>query len=199
MNHSEHDASILIVDDSAIVLESVGDFFREKGYLVDIAQTGNDARQKLHDKQYDVLILDIILPDISGVDFLNEQKEYLLNTYVFIITGYANLENTLAVFRLGAVDLIIKPIDINALYKKIKTILENQYDDKTSYTIRKQINNPNQDNVIIGRSKAIKAIIEKIGIIAPIKTNILIQGESGTGKELIAQAIHMQSERLPDF
>ena len=181
---------ILIIDDQTAILESLSMFFSEKGYHTSTAEYGKEGLSKIPSEQPDIIILDINLPDIDGIEVLKAIKSANNHIFVIMITAFNVMETTIKAMKYGAFDYIHKPIDINELdvciNKAIEAIkLKNNLslylnERKTQYKL----------DTIIGESKKIRQVFKLIGLTCNNMATVLIQGESGTGKNLIAKAIH---------
>ena len=181
---------ILIIDDQTAILESLSMFFSEKGYQVCTAEYGKDGIDKVKNEQPDIVILDIKLPDMNGIEVLKEIKTANEQLVVIMITAFSMMDTTIEAMKYGAFDYIHKPIKIKELDVCVSKAIE-AIELKSSLPIH--INEqPTQYKLdtIIGESKNIHQIFKLIGLTCNNKATVLIQGESGTGKNLIAKAIH---------
>lgn len=183
---------ILIIDDEQSQLESLEMFLNEKGYQVACATTGSEGLEKNTTFKPDIIILDIRLPDMDGLEVLHELKSKHNSRSVIIITAFHDMDITINAIKGGACEYIPKPIDIEELERAIDRALklENPYSNNAisldpSFTYEK--------GKIIGKCPAMKEIFKSIGILSENRVTILIEGETGTGKELIARAIHYHS------
>jgi len=186
---------ILIIDDQSAILESLSMHFKEIGYDVYTAEYGEEGIEKVRKIFPDIVILDVRLPDIHGLDVLKKIKSINYNIPVVMITAFHDMETTIEAMKHGAYDYVHKPIHIRELDATIEmvtrminirnTIPYDGSDQRTPYKL----------NSIIGESKQILQIFKMIGLTCNKNTTILIQGETGTGKELIAKAIHYNSTR----
>ena len=181
---------ILIVDDNVTLLESLKLYFLEKGYSVFTSTYGKSALENIKRNKPDIGIIDIRLPDISGLDVLKEGLNISPYTKFVTITAFQDMETTVKAIKLGAYEYIHKPIDINELNK----IVEKALSDSEDYQYVTVHEEEFKENTIIGKSKCMQEIFKLIGLLSEVKTNVLITGESGTGKELIAKAIHYHSK-----
>lgn len=188
---------ILIIDDQNAITESLYMFFVEKGYEVITAEYGREGVEKFESKTPDVVVLDIRLPDINGIDVLKQIKKINEKTFVIMITAFHDMQTTIEAMKYGAFDYIHKPINIKELDISIQKVAEAlkakskilNYDN-----VFKQ-KPPHNTNVIIGESKSMQEVFKLIGLSCNNNVTILIQGESGTGKELVAKAIHYNSQQ----
>src|SRR5271168_4180781 len=187
MNH------VLIVDDEAEIRESLESILREEDYLVTTAATAGEALELLRDAAYDVVLLDIWLPDRDGLDTLTEirQMESANVPEVVIISGHGTIESAVRATKLGAYDFMEKPLRHEKLMIMVKNALEARRLRQDNRELRQQL--PHAQ--IVGDSVPMKALRQQIGLMAPANGRVLIYGESGVGKELVAHAIHAQSLR----
>ncbi len=188
-------AKILVVDDEIIVRESMKNWLSEEGYFVEVAENADECFKKLGEMEYDIIFLDIKMPEVDGIEVLKRVKEVYPIVDVVMITAYASIDSAVQAMKLGAYDYLTKPFDpehLSVLVKKImsKRVLENE-NRKLKETIESTLKHVN----LVGESEAMKKIIKQIGEVAPTDASVLITGESGTGKEVVARAIHFASPR----
>jgi two-component system response regulator PilR (NtrC family) len=188
-------ANLLIVDDELGMRQFLTHLFQREGHVVRVAENGHDALAQLQQQAPDLIISDIRMPDMSGVDMLRSAKEMLPEVEVIMMTAFANVDTAREAFLLGAYDFVQKPFD-NDLLKEIVTralerislITENKVLIKGQRSLGKLSN-------IIGRSKRMQDLFQMIETVALVPSTVLVTGESGTGKELVARAIHDLSPR----
>jgi DNA-binding NtrC family response regulator len=186
---------ILIVDDEKVMQESCSRILVKEGYQVYIANSGEEAIEKFDREFCDLVLLDLKMPGMGGIETLRRLKEMEPGLTVLIMTGYPSIETAVRAIKLGAYDYITKPftpdalrIAVNRALERKSLIIENQH-------LRKQLQAKNEADIIIGQSEAMRNIYELVRRTAPTDSTVLITGESGTGKELIAKAIHSYSLR----
>ena len=184
--------SILIIDDEIGICESVKLILEYEGYEANYTTSGKDGLEKLNDKVYSALLLDIQMPEMNGFEVLEKVKSKFPFISVIIISAHGSLENAIKATKLGAFDFIEKPIDREKLVISIRNAVEKSTLLKENIEIKKSLLG---DEQILGKSKAIKDILQMIEKVAPLDTRVLISGENGTGKELVARAIHKRSLR----
>ena len=186
---------LLIVEDEDTLCESLRRVFLREQYEVDVARSAEAALDVLEEGHYSLIISDIILPGMNGIELLKLIKERIPDQLVVIMTAYASLETAVEALRAGAYDYVGKPI----IHEEIKQIVKNALNQKALKTenilLRKQLEREYDFSRIIGESPAIKKIINEVKKFADAKSNVLLLGETGTGKELIARAIHFNSKR----
>jgi two-component system response regulator AtoC len=184
---------ILIIDDEQSIRETLEMFLHEKGYAVVTSEDGVQGLEAVQRERPDIVILDIRLPGMGGLEVLQKIKEKGEDIYVIMITAYHAMETTIQAMKLGAYEYIHKPIDVDELEIAIDKVVNNQKLNTRLENLIMEISEDYKVNNIVGRSKAVQEIFKIIGLVSESKTTVLIQGESGTGKELIARAIHYNS------
>jgi two-component system response regulator AtoC len=191
---SKH-AVILVVDDEKSILEGFR-LFLTKEYEVLLASTGEEAIKHVKSKRPNVVLLDVILPDINGIDVLRKIKKIDEHIEVIMITGVNDLRTAIDALQLGAYDYCLKPFNVNEISVVIKKAIENQ-SMKKEITYRRLIETEQSINFnnIIGESIKMKQVYEIMEVMSKSDTTVLITGESGTGKELVAKAIHFNGTR----
>ena len=186
---------ILVVDDEISMREFLELMLSKEGYQITCAQNGRTAVAQIEKNAYDLILCDIRLGDISGLDVLRKAKAANPATIVIMISAYATAENAVEAMNEGAYDYLPKPFD----NKELKQTIVKALDLRTLSDEKKSIDNELKKNLhfglLVGNSPRMQHIYELIQQIAPTKTNVLITGESGTGKELIARSIHLKSDR----
>jgi len=189
------DYDILIVDDEERMRESLSMVLEKSGYSVRVASSGETAISQIKKKIPDIVLLDLFLPKISGIETLRRIRDINNHVTVIIITGYGNVKNAVLAMKLGAYDFITKPFNLEVLRVTIQKALENIKLKKEVERLRFEQEKKYKVNYIIGNSQKIKEIYKLIDRFALVDANVLIQGESGTGKELAAQNLHIRSKR----
>jgi two-component system response regulator PilR (NtrC family) len=189
-------ANILIVDDERSICELLEITFRKAGHRVEIATSGELGRRRLESKLFDIVISDIRMPDMSGVDLLAYVKEIAPSTVFLLITGVPTVETAIAAINAGADRYVVKDHElVDQLRRAVTQVDENlRLKNEAGYLRRELRRFTGYDN-IIGRSPKMRAIFDLISTVAPQSSRILITGESGTGKELVARAVHENSTR----
>ncbi|MGD0910247.1 MAG: sigma-54 dependent transcriptional regulator [Terracidiphilus sp.] len=185
---------ILVVDDETEIRSSLEEILREEGYGVATAATAAEAVVLLQDAPYDVVLLDIWLPDRDGLDVLADLRRQPLDTRpeVVIISGHGTIESAVKATKLGAYDFLEKPLSLERTLIVLKNAVEARRLRAENHEFKRQFN---VGSVLTGDSVPAKALRQQIKLMAPTNGRVLIYGESGTGKELIARAIHAESLR----
>jgi DNA-binding NtrC family response regulator len=184
--------SIFIIDDEKEICESIKIILEYEGYSVAYSTVATEGLSKLFENHYSAVLLDIQMPVMSGFEVLQKIKEKNSSLSVIIISAHGSIENAMKATRLGAFDFIEKPIDRDKLLLSVRNAVEQANLKKENIEIKKVLEGEGE---ILGKSKAIKNILELVEKVAPLDTRVLITGENGTGKELVARAIHKNSQR----
>ena len=186
---------ILVVDDERSMRELLAIVLRREGYEVLLAENGRTAIELLEREPVDLLISDIKMPDLSGVDVLRAAKRIDQDILGIMITAFASTETAVEAMRLGACDYLSKPFDIDLLKMKVREKIENRQLRQENVLLKRTLGLSHQFANIIGRSEAMLDVFKMIETVARTNSTILLTGESGTGKGLVAQAIHFHSLR----
>ena len=188
-------ARILVVDDERSMRELLAIVLRREGYDVLLADSGRTAIETLEREPVDLLISDIKMPDLTGVDVLRAAKRIDRDILGIMITAFASTETAVEAMRLGACDYLSKPFDVDLLKMKVREKIENRQLRQENVLLKRTLGMSHQFSNIIGRSEAMIAMFKLIETVARTNSTILLTGESGTGKGLVAQAIHFHSLR----
>lgn len=186
---------ILVVDDELIVRESLSNYLREDGYEAVAVETGEEALRKVENENWNILFVDLKMPDMDGLEVLREVKEAKADLPVIIITAYATIDSAVQAMKDGAYDYIVKPFDPEAIAMVVEKVVEHQNLVKENILLRERIEQEYKFEEIIGKSQPMQEVFELVKDVADSDASVLITGESGTGKELIARAIHANSSR----
>jgi DNA-binding NtrC family response regulator len=187
--------SILVIDDEAEIREGLELLLRTEGYQVTMADTGQSGLLRLGEKPYDLLLLDVSLPDRNGIELLKDIRRQDPHLPIVLITAYGSIEMARAAFKSGAMDYITKPWSNDELLAQVAQAVEShrlrEENVQLKRALKQRFNFPN----IIGKSEKMLTLFDLVAQVAPSRSTVLISGESGTGKELIAKAIHSASTR----
>ncbi len=186
---------ILVVDDEEIVVKSCLRILGDTDYEVEAAGSGSEALSKLEDNYYDVLILDIMMPKIDGLEVLQRVKESHPEIDVIMVTGLSEIETAVKSMKLGAFDYLPKPFDPDALKLVVDRAFESRKMRQENIHLKSEVSSKYRFENIIGSSPTMQNVYRLIAKCAPTNSTVLLRGESGTGKELIARAIHYNSLR----
>ena len=186
---------ILIVDDEAIICESLKEMLTLEGYAVDAVTNGAAALERLKDEHYRLILSDIQMPGLNGMELLKEIKGQRADALVILITGHGHIEGAVEAIKLGAYDYITKPIDDLRLKVTISRALE-QSKLRASYeNLKKRLKPWDLQDTLLFRDRKMEQLLELVHTIADTQATVLITGESGTGKSLLARYIHQHSSR----
>ena len=184
--------SILVVDDEESILQSVEGILSDEGFEVVRAMSGAEALERIEESIPDLVLLDIWMPGLDGIETLVKIKEHCPTLQVIMMSGHGNIETAVKATRLGAYDFIEKPLSLEKLLLAVNNALDyNRLEEEISLLRDAQRGRYR----ITGESKAITQLKEQIRIVAPTNAWVLISGENGTGKELVAHTIHRLSKR----
>ncbi len=188
---------IIVADDEESMRWVLSKALKKKGFSVDLARDGKEALSMISSNPYDLAVLDIKMPGLSGLELLDKVREMKSDLLVVIMTAEASMKNAIEAMKRGAYDYITKPFDLDVIDAIIEKI-EKAREMTTQVTmLKEELKDRYQlEKTIIGNSPAMRDVYKTIGKVAPSDVTVLIQGESGTGKELIAKAIHFNSKRL---
>jgi len=186
---------ILVVDDEDIIRESLSYILIKEKYDVDEAANGKIASEMLKEKSYDLVITDLEMPEMKGIELLEEIKKMNVQTNTIVITAYGSVDTAIAALRGGASDYILKPVEFDELLIKVKKLFEVRELHLENRILRKELQREYDSTNIIGKSPAIEQIFEMIKAVSDTDSTVLISGNSGTGKELVAKALHYNSKR----
>jgi DNA-binding NtrC family response regulator len=186
---------ILIVEDEPTLRESLKRVFLREAYEVETAAQAEAALHHFEDGAYDLIISDILLPGMDGIEFLQAVKSQAPDQIVIIMTAYASIETAVGALRAGAHDYILKPIIHDEIKRIVRIALNERSLRAENLLLKKQIGERYDFENILGQSPAIQALIDQVKKIADSRSNVLVLGETGTGKELFTRAIHFNSSR----
>jgi len=187
--------SILIVDDEEVLQDVLGALVREEGHEAIAARTGEEALALLEREEVDLVLLDLMLPGLSGMEVLRQAREQDPDLVVVVITAFSSIEGAIDAMKKGAFHYIPKPFKNEEVRLTIRKGLERRQLKAENRALKEQLHGRFGFDRIIGKSKPIQQVFDLIRLAAPSKSNILILGDSGTGKELVAKAIHHNSKR----
>ncbi len=186
---------VLIVEDDEITREILVSVLANRGFSCDQAMNGQQALEMMSALEYDVVVTDIAMPVMTGIELLEKSAEMDLRASFIIITAYASLETALEALRKGAYDYLLKPLNFEDVAIKVKKLLEHKELVLENQALRQEINAQYDFSNIIGKSPAIRKLFATIRKVADSDSHVLVSGNSGTGKELVAKAIHYNSPR----
>jgi DNA-binding NtrC family response regulator len=183
---------LLFIDDDARAGELFLRFCADRSLEVETFRDPAGALRRLAEKGADMVITDLSMPDMDGIELLRRVKDYDPDLPVVIVTGYSSVDNAIEALRLGATDFIKKPYDMDELLVLVERTLEGVRLRRENRLLRRQLKDEQLRYRMLGHSEAMQAVYALIDKVAGIRCNVIVQGESGTGKELVARAIHQQ-------
>jgi DNA-binding NtrC family response regulator len=188
-------ASLLIVDDENIVRDSLSKWFREDGFEIGVAENAAAALRQLQARQWDIILLDIKMPGMSGMELQQRIVELDPNATIIFITAHATIESAVQALKRGAFDYVTKPVDPDHLSHIVQNALKQRGLTSENVKLKESITEFFKAEDIVGDSPQMQKLFALIQTVASTDTTVMIRGESGTGKELIARAIHSNSKR----
>lgn len=192
---SQQITSILIVDDEVSLRQMLSILLKRQGYVIEQADNGLNALSMIKEKSFDLIISDIQMPKMTGIELLRSLREEDVNVPMIMVTAFSSTEEAVGAMKLGAYDYITKPFKNDEIRLVVKNALERKYLQSENQRLKQQLGERFSFKSLIGDSPAMKQLIALLERIAPSQANVLITGESGTGKELVAKALHLNSER----
>jgi len=185
-------ANILIIDDEKAIRKTLSEILSYEGYKIDEAGDGEEGLKKFGDKTYDVVLCDIKMPKLDGIEFLEKAREINSDVPIIMISGHGNIETAVEAVKKGAFDYISKPPDLNRLLITLRNALDKQSLVIETKVLKRKVGKAQE---MVGDSGPIKKIKDTIDKVAPTDARVLITGENGVGKELVARWIHEKSNR----
>ncbi|HMF12683.1 MAG TPA: response regulator, partial [Gemmataceae bacterium] len=175
---------VLVVDDEPIIRDTLSEFLTGEGCTVATSASGEEALELAAERQFDVALCDVQLPGMDGVEVLDRLRQISPETAVFLVTAYATVENAVEAFQRGAQDYLMKPILLDDVLVKIRRLQAFRELARENRWLRRELNRTCPTGPIVGRSAAIRRVLEMAAKVAATSSNVLLLGESGTGKEL---------------
>ena len=195
MKNTKKKVKLLVVDDEAIVRESLRDWLSDVGHQVLIAENGPQALEIIEEEKPGIVIADLVMPGMDGIDLLKKAKEISPNIEVIIITAYGSIPTAIAAMREGAYDYLEKPFCPERAELLVEKLVEHHRLAEENISLHQKLEERYRFENIIAKSAKMQQVIEVIKVVAKSNATVLITGDSGTGKELVARAIHSQSYR----
>jgi DNA-binding NtrC family response regulator len=187
--------SVLIIDDEVGIRESLQTLLELEGYDVETAANGEQGIARLGDRSFDLVLLDLALPDRNGIDLLAEIRAHAPQLSVIMITAYGTVENAVKAMQAGAANFVQKPWDNEKLLADVRGAVARHRAEEENVQLKRALKQRYNFENIVGKSEPMLKIFDLVAQVAPSRSTVLLQGESGTGKELIAKAIHLNSPR----
>ena len=195
MNNPKHTRQVLVVDDEPVVRNGISRALNNRGMVTRLAANGQEALELLNHDSFDLVLLDIRMPDMDGITVLKLIRAKHPETDVIMITGYPTIDSAVHCIKLGAIDYLVKPFRLDDLDATLRKMRPRHASAHKSVISSKGLKIDSDENLIIGQSPPMKSVFEKILKVANTDSTVLVTGESGTGKELVARAIHTNSSR----
>jgi len=186
---------IHVIDDEPVIHDVLAQLLTSEGYEVEISASGEEAMEKFPSQSFDVILLDLLMPGMDGIEVLRRIKKVDPLAPVIIITAYGSVESAISAMKIGALDYVQKPFKHDDLLLAIEKAVERKRLQDENIRLKDELRQRYGFANIIGKSQAMKSVFELVKAAAPTRSTILLQGESGTGKELVARAIHLNSNR----
>ncbi len=186
---------VLVIDDQQVICDGCCMVLTERGLTADACQTGRQGLEAALQGNYDVVLLDMKLRDMNGMEILETVRKQRPDVYVIVITGYSTVQSAIAAMKLGAFDYLAKPFSDDELILSVERAIEKKRLVEENMVLRKELRGRYGFSNIVGKNPKIIDVFERIRKVAPTDCTVLINGENGTGKELVARAIHVHSQR----
>jgi len=186
-------AAVLVCDDEPLIRDTLAEFLAQEGFTVEAVGSGEEAVQRASARFFDVVLCDVNLPGIDGIETLQRILTVNPETFVLLITAYGTVESAVEAFQRGAQDYLMKPILLDEVLGKIRRLLKLRDLHRENQWLRRELHQKQPADAVVGHSPAMARLYELARRVAPTKSTVLIQGESGTGKEVLARYIHQRS------
>jgi DNA-binding NtrC family response regulator len=187
--------SVLIIDDEAAIRESLETLLELEGYGVESASTGEEGLARIGERSFDLVLLDLALPDRNGLDLLADIHTQDPGLSIIMVTAYGTVENAVKAMQAGAANFVQKPWDNEKLLADVRAAVARHRAEEENVQLKRALKQRYNFENIVGKSEPMLKIFDLVAQVAPSRSTVLLQGESGTGKELIAKAIHLNSPR----
>jgi DNA-binding NtrC family response regulator len=181
---------LLVVDDEPVIRHTLAEFLEQESFIVDTAESGTHALQLADQHAYDLVLSDIQMPGMDGVEVLERLQQRNPETFVVLVTAYGTVETAVEAFKRGAQDYLLKPLRFDEVAAKVRNLLRFRELKRENQWLRRELHRPPDPGRVIGRSPGMQAVYATLAKVAKTRATVLILGESGTGKELIARELH---------
>jgi len=192
----ENTVSIMVVDDEEIVRESLTSWLEEDGYHVECAESGKRALERLPERNWDLMLVDLKMPGMDGIQLMDEVRKAVPDMLVIIMTAFATVDTAVKAMKKGAYDYFVKPFNPDDISLTIRKIVDHRKLVQENLFLRKELKKQYKLRDMISKNEKMLEIFDLARTVARSSSTVLIQGESGTGKELLARAIHDESPRM---
>lgn len=192
-------AKVLIVDDEKVIRESLELLLKDEGYKAETAADGEEALQKISSDDYDVVLTDIKMPKLDGIELMQKASRVSPETFFIIMTAYASVKTAIEALREGAYDYFIKPVEFDDVILRLKRLISYKKLSTENRSLRQRLSSEAGFQNIIGKSEPMQRVFDLINRVSQTNSNVLIVGKSGTGKELVAKAIHFNGHRKDEI
>jgi DNA-binding NtrC family response regulator len=186
-------AAVLVCDDEPLIRDTLAEFLAQEGFAVEAVGSGEEAARRAADRFFDVVLCDVNLPGIDGIETLQRILAVNPESFVLLITAYGTVESAVEAFQRGAQDYLMKPILLDEVLGKIRRLLKLRELNQENQWLRRQLHQAQPTDAVVGHSSAMARLYALARRVAPTRSTVLIQGESGTGKEVLARFIHEQA------
>ncbi|TKG91165.1 sigma-54-dependent Fis family transcriptional regulator [Puteibacter caeruleilacunae] len=185
-------SKVLVVDDQRSIRNTLKDILEYESYQVDLSENGFDAFEKVKENDYEIILCDIKMPEMDGIELLQKIVEIKPDVPVVMISGHGNIDTAVEAIKKGAYDFIEKPLDLNRILITIRNAMDKSNLITETKVLKRKVSKKYE---IVGESEAIKKVVDMADKVAPTEARVLITGANGTGKELVARRLHDQSNR----
>jgi DNA-binding NtrC family response regulator len=185
-------ARILVIDDEKSIRSTLQEILEYENYEVDLAASGPEGLELFQNNRYDIVLCDIKMPEMDGIEVLEKIHENGTDTQVIMISGHGNIDTAVSAIKKGAYDFIEKPLDLNRMLITIRNAMDKSSLITETKVLKKKVSKTYE---MVGSSESMQRVKEMIGRVAPTEARVLITGKNGTGKELVARWLHEKSER----
>jgi two-component system response regulator HydG len=189
-------ANILLIDDEKVIQDACSQILIKEGYKVNVASDGREGLLKFQSNPFQVVLLDLNLPKVGGMDVLSKINQESPETPVIIITGHGSIASAIEAIKLGAFEYLTKPFTPEELRINVKKAIESRKRFFERIYLREELEKKTEFDMVVGESKGMEKVMDIVRKVSPTESTVLITGESGTGKELIAREIHNHSLRI---
>src|SRR5215211_272619 len=186
-------AAVLVCDDEPVIRDTLAEFLAQEGFAVEAVGSGEEAVKRAAERFFDIVLCDVNLPGIDGIETLQRILTVNPESFVLLITAYGTVESAVEAFQRGAQDYLMKPILLDEVLSKIRRLLKLRDLHRENQWLRRELHHKDSTDAVVGNSPAMARLYELARKVAPTRSTVLIEGESGTGKEVLARYIHQRA------